>query len=77
MVKPILLYGGEVWGVDYIETIERVQIQFCKDFLSVRQSTDDCMVLGECGRLPEINQILVKNYYICQTTDYPRIATKC
>ena len=52
MVKPILLYGGEIWGVDYIEAVERVQIQFCKDFLGVRSSTNDCMVLGECGRLP-------------------------
>ena len=51
-VEPILLYRGEIWGVDYIETIERVQIQFCKDFLGVRQSTNDCMVWSECGRLP-------------------------
>ena len=32
MVKPILLYGGDIWGYEYADEIEKVQIRFCKDF---------------------------------------------
>ena len=52
MVKPILLYGGDIWGYEYADEIEKVQIRFCKDFLGVGPSINDSMVLGECGRLP-------------------------
>ena len=52
MVKPILLYGGDIWGYEYADEIEKVQIRFCKDFLGVGPSTNDSMVMGECGRLP-------------------------
>ena len=52
MVKPRLLYGGDIWGYEYADEIEKVQIRFCKDFLGVGPSTNDSMVLGECGRLP-------------------------
>ena len=52
MVKPILLYGGDIWGFEYTSEIEKVQIRFCKDFLGVGPSTNDSVALGECGRLP-------------------------
>jgi hypothetical protein len=29
-----------------------IQIQYCKDFLGVYTSVNDCVALGECGRLP-------------------------
>ena len=52
MIKPILLYGSEIWGFKYSPIIERVQTQYCKLFLGVSRSTNTDMVLGECGRLP-------------------------
>ena len=52
MVKPILLYGSEIWGCKYTPIIERVQTYYCKSFLGVSRTTNTDMVLGECGRLP-------------------------
>ena len=52
MVKPILTYGAEIWGFEYSEVIEQVQIQFCKQFLGVNNSVNNSVALGECGRLP-------------------------
>ena len=52
MVKPILVYGAEIWGHDFSDTIEQIQVQCCKEFLGLNQSVNDCMALGQCGRLP-------------------------
>ena len=52
MVKPILVYGSEIWGTEYSETIERVQVKFCKDYLRLGNTVNDCMALGESSRLP-------------------------
>ena len=52
MIKPILCYGSQVWGYEYCSTIESVQNKFCRQFLHVRSTTNTCMVLGDCGRLP-------------------------
>ena len=52
MVRPILLYEGDIWGYEYADEIEKAQIRFCKDFLGVGPSINDSMVLGEWGRLP-------------------------
>jgi len=52
MVKPILLYGSEIWGFKFSPIIELVQTHYCKLFLGVSRSTNTDMVLGECGRLP-------------------------
>ena len=50
MVKPILCYAFQIWGYEYVDTIESVHNRFCKNILYVRSTTDTCMVLGECGR---------------------------
>ena len=52
MVKPILLYGSEIFGTEISEQLEKVQISYCKEFLGINKSVNDCMVLGECGKLP-------------------------
>ena len=52
MVKPILCYGSQVWGFKYSHEIEAVQLSFCRRFLDVKSSTNNCIVLGEFGRLP-------------------------
>jgi len=63
MVKPILYYASQIWGYAYmyVYTIKSVHNRFCKIFImyNVRRTTDTCIVLGECGRLP-----LCTIYYI-------------
>ena len=61
MVKPILLHGAEIWGFELADDIERVHYKFCKDFLGVSISTNNCMALGECGR----TQLCVYYYTKC------------
>ena len=34
-VKPILLYGSEIWGYGNIDSIDRVQLKFLKHILTV------------------------------------------
>ena len=52
MVKPILTYGSEIYGIEFSDILEKVQIEYCKYFLGVNKSVNDSIVLGECGRLP-------------------------
>ena len=49
MIKPILLYGCEVWGFSNITLIERVQLQFLKSIFNLKQSTPNIMIYGEFG----------------------------
>ena len=59
MVKPILCYGGEVWGFEYAQQIESIHAQFCKSFLGLPRHINNSMALGECGRL-----LLCTTYYV-------------
>ena len=59
MVKPIICYASQIWGYDYANSVEIVHNNFCKNILYVRKTTNTCMVLGDCGRLP-----LCTTYYI-------------
>ena len=52
IVKPILLYGCEIWGQGKNSVIERVHMKFCKLLLRVKKSTPDYMIYGELGRYP-------------------------
>ena len=55
MVKPILLYGCEVWGAEgkcVLAQIEKVQLKFCKMILNLKQSTSTKMILAETGLYP-------------------------
>ena len=47
MIKPILLYGCEVWGFGKNEVLERVHLKFCKILLNLKSSTLNYMVYGE------------------------------
>jgi hypothetical protein len=51
LVKPILLYGSEVWGFQNMVNIERVHLKFMKRILAVNKSTTSSMVYGELGRM--------------------------
>ena len=56
-MKPILLYGCEVWGFGNNEILERVQLKFCKLLLHLK--TTNCIVYGELGRYPVENDIKI------------------
>ena len=51
-IKPILLYGCEVWGIGNLDTIERVQLKFYKNILNLKKSTPTFMIYGELGVTP-------------------------
>ena len=51
-VKPILLYGAEIWGTQSYEEKENIQTKFCKSILGVGQDIKNKIALGECGRYP-------------------------
>ena len=52
LVKPILLYGCELWGFGSIDIIERVQLKFLKHVLKIKRSTPNYIVYGEVGVPP-------------------------
>ena len=52
MIKPILLYGCEIWGFGKLDIIERVQLKYLKYILNLKKSTPSCMVYGETGTYP-------------------------
>ena len=59
MVKPIILYGCEIWGFGNNEIIERIHLKLCKLLLHLKTSTPDYKVYGELGRYPISNDIKV------------------
>ncbi len=79
MVKPILLYGSEVWGQDLLHTtqdysnnfmdssseIERIHLKFCKSLLCVPNTASNTGVRSELGRVPMILPIvsMILKYY--------------
>ena len=52
MIKPILLYGCEVWGFSNNDILEKIHLKFCKILLNLKTSTTSYMVYGELGRYP-------------------------
>ena len=52
LVKPVILYGAEVWGCENYDIFEKLQLRFCKYILSVNKSTCSNMVYGELGVMP-------------------------
>ena len=52
LVKPILTYGSEVYGLYNSAAVETFYLKFIKRVLNVKQSTNTCMVYAETGRYP-------------------------
>lgn len=52
MIKPIMLYGCEIWGFGKNVVLERIHLKFCKIILNLKSSTPNYMVYGELGRFP-------------------------
>ena len=51
-VKPILLYGSELWGCSQFDQIEKVHLFALKRFLNVSLHCSNNMVYAETGRYP-------------------------
>jgi hypothetical protein len=51
MVKPILLYGREIWGFGNNDVLEKVHLKFCKMILNLQTSTPNYMIYGELSNL--------------------------
>ena len=49
LITPIMKYGSEVWGFIEGKSLERVHLQFCKQLLGVKESTQNDFVYGELG----------------------------
>jgi hypothetical protein len=49
-VKPILMYGCEVWGFANNSVIESFCLQFYKYIFGLKKSTPNCVLYGELGR---------------------------
>ena len=52
LIKPVLLYGSEVWAFAPLGECDKTQLRYLKLILNVKKSTPTCMVLGELGCLP-------------------------
>ena len=51
-IKPILLYGCEVWGMCNTKIVETFYLKFLKNTLKLSKRTPSIMVYGEVGRTP-------------------------
>lgn len=49
-IKPLILYGSEIWGVGKCEKVEQMHVKFCKAVLNVGKTTHNNLTLSECGR---------------------------
>ena len=68
-VKPILLYGSEIWGGFLLDSkkelydkwladeIEKCHLQFIRYILNVNRRTPKIALYGETGRFPLLNEI--------------------
>ena len=57
IIKPILLYGSEIYGFGNIDILERVQLKFLKYILNQKASTPSFMIYGETGVTPLVIDI--------------------
>jgi len=51
-IRPMLLYGAEIWGLQDTQVVESVHLLACKKLLNVAARTPNTMVYGDTGRLP-------------------------
>ena len=51
-VQSILLYSSEIWGLQRLDSIEKVHLLACKRYLGVPIKTPNKMIYGELGRYP-------------------------
>ena len=47
VVKPIMLYGCEIWGYDNSVMADKLQLRFLKIILGLKKCTTSVMIRGE------------------------------
>ena len=52
MVKPVITYGAEIWGLNMHKCIEDVQVKSGRFILGLPSSSPRAAVLGDCGLTP-------------------------
>ena len=62
-IVPIVTNGCEVWGHEMTEMASKLQLQFYKLVLMLRQSTHTLTVYGEEGKYT--TEVLVKSRLLC------------
>ena len=65
LIKPVLTYGCAVWGFGNIAEIEKCHLQFMKQTLKVKMTTNSCVVYAETWRFPLcvfINMCMIKHW---------------
>ena len=50
LIKPIILYGSEIWGNNYIT--ETFHNRFCKSVLGLSRNASNSATIGDLGRFP-------------------------
>ena len=79
MVKPILLYGCEIWGFGNLDIVERVQLKFLKHILCLKKNTSNIIVYGETGTKPlsiEIKARMISFWAKLIVTNYKKLTTE-
>ena len=51
-IYPVMLYGAELWGLQFMHCVEQLQIYACKCLLSVRTNSCNLSILGDTSRFP-------------------------
>jgi hypothetical protein len=51
-IRPIVTYASEIWGLNRLDTVEKIHLSGCKTFLGVPTQTPNKMVYGDLGRYP-------------------------
>ena len=62
-VQPVALYGCELWGFENSDLCAKLQLNFLKICLGLKNSTPTVMVLGETGRFPI--ELEIKTRLLC------------
>ena len=57
VIKPILIYGCEIWGYQYCGLADKLQVKFIKLIMGLKSYTPTVMVRGETGSLPTVINI--------------------
>lgn len=69
-IKPILLYGSELWGFGDLKMLEKIQLKFFKNIFYLKQSTPSYMIYGELGILPLQEEAKIRMIsYWCRVSD--------
>jgi hypothetical protein len=60
LIKPILCYGCEIWGMNKADKIENIHTHFLKNILGVKLQTQTNFVYGDLGRMPLKQQRIIQ-----------------